>query len=71
MSATSVDDAKSRAGRILESLEKSISTQASAKVAEGFHKVSNQILFPIHILMLKELDQSLLNGFSFHRDILF
>lgn len=44
MSATSVDDAKSRAGRVLESLEKSISTQASAEVAEGFHKVRNQLI---------------------------
>lgn len=51
MNATSIDDARSRAGRVLESLEKSISAQASAEVAEGFHKVSNHLLFPICILM--------------------
>ncbi|KAL0429771.1 UNVERIFIED_CONTAM: hypothetical protein Sradi_0603100 [Sesamum radiatum] len=38
MTATSIDDARSRAGRVLESLEKSISTRAGAEVAEGFHK---------------------------------
>ncbi|KAL6495857.1 hypothetical protein OROGR_030420 [Orobanche gracilis] len=38
MSATSIDDAKSRAARILEILEKSIRVQASAQTAEGFHK---------------------------------
>ncbi|EYU24631.1 hypothetical protein MIMGU_mgv1a009334mg [Erythranthe guttata] len=41
MSATSIDDARSRAARVLESLEKSITSQASARLAEGFHKVSN------------------------------
>ncbi|KAL8497174.1 hypothetical protein ACS0TY_020746 [Phlomoides rotata] len=52
MGATSVDDAKSRAGRVLESLEKSISTHTSAKVAEGCHKEN---------MMLKEQIEGLLH----------
>lgn len=51
MTATSIDDARSRAGRVLESLEKSISTRASAEVAEGFHKEN---------MMLKEQIEALL-----------
>lgn len=39
MSATSIDDAKSRAAHVLESLEKAISGQTGVKVAEGFQKV--------------------------------
>lgn len=38
-SATSMDDARSRATRVLESLEKSISLRASAEAAQSFHKV--------------------------------
>lgn len=37
--ATSIDDARSRAMRLLESLEKSISANASSEVAQGFQKV--------------------------------
>lgn len=40
MSATSIDDAKTRAARVLESLEKTISFQAGVKAAEGLHKVA-------------------------------
>lgn len=40
MSATTIDDAKTRAARVLESLEKAISFQAGVKVAEGLHKVA-------------------------------
>ena len=39
MSATSIDDARSRATRVLESLEKSISERASAEAAQSYHKV--------------------------------
>lgn len=38
-SATSIDDARFRAARILESLEKSISSRAGVEVAQSFHKV--------------------------------
>lgn len=40
MSATSIDDARSRAASILESLEKSINSRASSEAAQSFHKVS-------------------------------
>ncbi|KAL7139930.1 hypothetical protein ABFS83_09G086300 [Erythranthe nasuta] len=50
MSATSIDDAKSRAARILESLETSISSRASAESAQSFHKES---------VMLKEQMEAL------------
>lgn len=39
MSATSTDDARARATRVLESLEKSISASASAEAAQNFQKV--------------------------------
>lgn len=39
MSATSVDDARARATRVLESLERSISVHAGAAAAENVHKV--------------------------------
>lgn len=38
MSATSIDDARARASRVLESLEKSISA-GSAEAAQNFQKV--------------------------------
>lgn len=41
MSATSIDDARSRATRVLESLEKSICLRAGAEAAQSFHKVVN------------------------------
>ncbi|KAK4410620.1 hypothetical protein Sango_0135000 [Sesamum angolense] len=51
MTATSIDDARSRAGRVLESLEKSISTRASAEVAEGFHKENMMLKEQIEVLL--------------------
>ncbi|KAF3625479.1 putative mitogen-activated protein kinase kinase kinase 12-like [Capsicum annuum] len=39
MSATSVDDARARAARVLESLEQSISVHAGADAAQNVHKV--------------------------------
>lgn len=39
MTATSIDDARARATRLLESLEKCISSRASAEAAQNFHKV--------------------------------
>lgn len=39
MSATSVDDARTRAARALEALENSISTRAGVEAAQNFHKV--------------------------------
>lgn len=48
MNSTSIDDAKSRATRVLESLERSISARASAEAAQTFHKVGENYL--IHLL---------------------
>lgn len=39
MSATSVDDARTRAARALEALESSISARAGADAAQNSHKV--------------------------------
>lgn len=41
ISATSVDDARGRATRVLENLEKSINSRVGAEAAESFHKVWN------------------------------
>uniref|UniRef100_A0A3Q7JAD1 CUE domain-containing protein n=1 Tax=Solanum lycopersicum TaxID=4081 RepID=A0A3Q7JAD1_SOLLC len=38
MTATSIDDARDRATRLLESLEKCISSRAGAEAAQNFHK---------------------------------
>ena len=43
-SATSTDDARYRATRVLESLEKSISVRASAEAAQSVHKVLLYVL---------------------------
>ncbi|GFP97245.1 hypothetical protein PHJA_001868600 [Phtheirospermum japonicum] len=51
--ATSIDDARSRAARVLDNLEKSIRVQTSVQVAQGFHKEN---------VMLKEQIEAL------HRD---
>ncbi|KAL0342117.1 UNVERIFIED_CONTAM: hypothetical protein Scaly_1874300 [Sesamum calycinum] len=51
MNATSIDDARGRAAGVLESLEKSISSQASVEAAQNFHKEN---------LMLKEQIETLL-----------
>uniref|UniRef100_A0A5B7AIT8 CUE domain-containing protein n=2 Tax=Davidia involucrata TaxID=16924 RepID=A0A5B7AIT8_DAVIN len=53
MSATSIDDARSRATRVLESLEKSISACAGAGAAQSFHK-ENMILKEQIELLLRE-----------------
>ena len=47
MNATSPDDARARASRVLEILEKSISARAGAEAAQTFQKVN--ILF-VHFL---------------------
>lgn len=39
MSASNMDDAKARASRVLEALEKSISERATAEVAQSFRQV--------------------------------
>lgn len=39
MSASNMDDAKARASRVLEALEKSISGRATAEAAQSFHQV--------------------------------
>lgn len=39
MSASSVDDARARAARVLEILEKSIKDRAAAEVSENYQKV--------------------------------
>lgn len=51
MSASSVDDARGRAARVLEVLEKSISARAGAEAAENYHKEN---------MMLKEQIQALM-----------
>ncbi|XP_057527519.1 uncharacterized protein LOC130806452 [Amaranthus tricolor] len=52
MSASSVDDARARAARVLEILEKSIKDRAAAEVSENYQKENN---------MLKEQIQALVN----------
>ncbi|XP_051147701.1 uncharacterized protein LOC127262886 [Andrographis paniculata] len=51
MSATTIDDARCRAANFLESLERTISSRASAEAAQNFHKEN---------LMLKEQIEALL-----------
>ncbi|XVF74760.1 hypothetical protein PTKIN_Ptkin13bG0137200 [Pterospermum kingtungense] len=41
MSATNMDDAKARASKLLEVLEKAISKRAAEEAAQSFHKVSS------------------------------
>jgi hypothetical protein len=53
MSATSIDDARSRATRVLESLEKSISVRAGADATQSYHK-ENMMLREQIELMLRE-----------------
>lgn len=50
MSASSVDDARARAAKVLEVLEKSISERAGAEAAQSFQKAS--ISFIILFLVL-------------------
>ncbi|KAF7123146.1 hypothetical protein RHSIM_Rhsim12G0190800 [Rhododendron simsii] len=50
-SATSIDDARSRAARVLESLEQSISVQAGAEAAQSHHKVNVMLKEQIEVLL--------------------
>ncbi|KAL8457050.1 hypothetical protein ACS0TY_035039 [Phlomoides rotata] len=50
--ATCIDDARSRVASILESLEKSIRSQACAEAAQSFQKVSIHILSHIYIAFI-------------------
>ena len=52
MSATSIDDARSRATRVLESLEQSISVQAGADAAQSYHKVCIKSSMLLHLFPL-------------------
>ncbi|KAL3511909.1 hypothetical protein ACH5RR_024626 [Cinchona calisaya] len=51
MDSTSIDDAKSRATRVLESLERSISARASAEAAQSFHKENVSLKVQIEVLL--------------------
>ncbi|GFP92022.1 hypothetical protein PHJA_001346300 [Phtheirospermum japonicum] len=51
ISATSTDDASSRAASVLESLEKSISSQASAEVAQSLYKENLMLKEQIEVLI--------------------
>ncbi|KAM0956985.1 hypothetical protein ACFX13_025804 [Malus domestica] len=53
MSASSVDDARARAAKVLEVLEKSISERAGAEAAQSFQKAS--IFFSILFLVLENM----------------
>ncbi|XP_058195859.1 uncharacterized protein LOC131312120 isoform X2 [Rhododendron vialii] len=50
-SAASIDDARSRAARVLESLEQSISAQAGAEAAQSHHKVNVMLKEQIEVLL--------------------
>ena len=52
MSATSMDDARSRASRVLESLERSISARVGAEAAESFTKVGKNCLLHLTSLLM-------------------
>ncbi|PSR96024.1 Nucleoprotein like [Actinidia chinensis var. chinensis] len=51
MSATSIDDARSRATRVLESLEQSISVQAGVDAAQSYHKESVMLREQVEVLL--------------------
>lgn len=51
MSATSIDDARSRATRVLESLEKSISARAGADATQSYHKENMMLREQIELLL--------------------
>ncbi|KAL6584831.1 hypothetical protein OROMI_004120 [Orobanche minor] len=51
VSATSIDDARSRAASVLQSLEKSISSRANAEVAQSFHKENLAVKEQIEVLL--------------------
>ncbi|KAL3322278.1 hypothetical protein AABB24_039753 [Solanum stoloniferum] len=50
MTATSIDDARARATRLLESLEKCISSRAGAEAAQNFHKENIMLKAQIEVL---------------------
>jgi hypothetical protein len=49
MSASNVDDARTRASRVLEVLERSICARASAEATQSFHQV---VILPSILLLL-------------------
>ncbi|XVE89069.1 hypothetical protein DITRI_Ditri19aG0120500 [Diplodiscus trichospermus] len=51
MSATSVDDAKARASKLLEVLEKSLSKRAAEEAAQSFHKENIMLKEQIEVLI--------------------
>lgn len=51
MSATSIDDARSRATRVLESLERSISAHVGAEAAECFNKENMMLKEQIEVCL--------------------
>ncbi|XAR50535.1 hypothetical protein NMG60_11004885 [Bertholletia excelsa] len=51
MGATSIDDARSRATRVLESLEKSISVCAGNEAAQSYHKENAMLKGQIEVLL--------------------
>lgn len=51
MTATSIDDARARATRLLESLEKCISSHASAEAAQNFHEENIMLKQQIEVLL--------------------
>ncbi|XP_009618265.1 uncharacterized protein [Nicotiana tomentosiformis] len=51
MSATSIDDAKARATRLLENLEKCISSRAGAEAAQNSHKENIMLKQQIEVLL--------------------
>ncbi|KAH0705678.1 hypothetical protein KY285_012198 [Solanum tuberosum] len=50
MTATSIDDARARATRLLESLEKCISSRAGAEAVQNFHKENIMLKAQIEVL---------------------
>ncbi|XP_060172769.1 uncharacterized protein LOC132603644 [Lycium barbarum] len=51
MTATSIDDARARATRLLEGLEKCISSRAGAEAAQNFHKENIMLQQQIEVLL--------------------
>lgn len=51
MTATSIDDARARAARLLESLEKCISSRAGAEAAQNFQKENIMLKAQIEVLL--------------------
>lgn len=51
MSASNMDDAKARASRVLEALEKSISGRATAEAAQSFHQENMMLKEQLEVLI--------------------